>query len=313
MSTPTLPSSPVLSDFVPTNLPFVKLEGLGNDFVLFNDFYDGFSALKPNTQKALIKAICDRRAGVGADQVIFLDHKNHTAENEADIHFFNADGEEAGACGNGTRCAALQVAKRSHLTRITLHAPRRTLSASIALHNEDFTSGFISVNMGKPLFSWENIPLSQSLSTEQLTVEVDDTVITGSACSMGNPHFTVFCDSEKDLKNKASTIGPLIEKNPIFKDGCNVTFCHVNAPNAITAHVWERGSGITLACGTGACATFANARRRGLVEESCEIKMPGGVLSLTEEKDGSLKMSGNANEAFQGSLTPADLLLRHTA
>lgn len=262
-------------------IPFIKMDGLGNDFVII-DSRQKVITLTP----AEISKIANRRTGIGFDQLFIL-----TKSNIADIKMtiYNGDGSSAGACGNGTRCIASLLFEEDSLKKeVLIEAPGSKLLK--AYKNEQ-----ISVNMGAPDFSWQGIGLTE----EKDTLNLKNLLPNMSACavSMGNPHAVFFVEdvSKIDL----AKLGPLVEHNPLFVNRTNVEFAQIVSPSKILMRVWERGAGITQACGSGACATLAAAYKKGLSSNKAQIIMPGGTLEI-ENKNGEILMAGPVNKAFIG-------------
>ena len=262
-------------------IPFIKMDGLGNDFVII-DSREKVITLTPSE----ISKIANRRTGIGFDQLFIL-----TRSDIADIKMaiFNADGSGAGACGNGTRCiASLLFEEDSSKKEVLIEAPQGKLLKA-------YKKEQISVNMGAPDFSWQGIGLAEEKDTLNLTNLLPNM----SACcvSMGNPHAVFFVEdvSKIDL----AKLGPLVENHPLFVNKTNVEFAQIVGPGKILMRVWERGAGITQACGSGACATLATAYKKGLSSNKAQIIMPGGTLEI-ENKNGEILMAGPVNKAFIG-------------
>lgn len=264
-------------------LPFRKMHGIGNDFVML-DARAGRAALR---DPARIAALGNRHRGVGFDQLITLEDDPEGAD--LFLRFHNSDGSEAGACGNGTRCAAALVLEETGRPRITIRTRSGLLAADRA------PGGAVRVDMGPPRLSWQDVPLAREADTLHVMIQGHD----AAACSMGNPHVTLFvADASAEA---ARRIGPLVQADALLPDSANVGLARVEAPDRITLVVFERGAGLTLACGSGACATLVNAHRRGLVGRAATVAMPGGELFLEwRESDGHVLMSGPVSTAFTG-------------
>lgn len=264
-------------------VPFVKMHGLGNDFVVL----DGRAEPIPVVGPALALALADRHTGIGCDQLVVLEPSD-TADFR--MRIFNADGGEVEACGNATRAVGL------------LHgAPARieTMGGIVATVPE--ASG-IAVDMGEPRFDWQDIPLAYAIDTHHMPVGWED-LTDPTAVNVGNPHAIFFVD-DCDAVDLAR-LGPTIEHDPLFPERINVNVATVTARDAIRLRVWERGAGLTLACGTGACATAVGAMRRGLVDRTVTVTLPGGPLRICWRDDGQIVMTGPAAESFRGSFDPA--------
>jgi diaminopimelate epimerase len=268
-------------------LPFLKMHGAGNDFVVL----DG-RARKLGFSPAQAKWIADRRIGVGCDQIIIIENDMEGAA--AFMRILNADGSEAGACGNATRCIAALLAEESGARRIAI----RTISG--LLEAEIQGPGLVEVDMGEPGLQWDQIPLNAPADTLHLRIAMGP-VEDPAACSMGNPHATFFVDDLTHLP--IETIGPVLERHKSFPERANIGFARIEAPDRIRLRVWERGSGLTLACGSGACAALVNAHRRGLARNQATLLLDGGELRITwRENDGHVLMKGPAVAAFAGRL-----------
>lgn len=262
-------------------IAFTKMHGLGNDFVIL----DGREANLPALNESTAAAIADRRKGIGCDQLILLEDCN---KDDADfrMRIFNSDGGEVEACGNAARAVAL------------LHSsPARVLTDGgvIALEPSD---GGATVDMGEPRFDWEAIPLAYAMDT--LNMPLGWEALEGpAAVNVGNPHVIFFVANLDAVE--LDKLGPEIENDPLFPERVNVNVATVVNRSRIKLRVWERGAGLTRACGTGACATAVGAMRRGLVEREVMVELPGGPLDIKWTDDNRILMSGAATESFRGS------------
>lgn len=269
---------------------FVKMHGLGNDFAVF----DGRAApvaLAPEDARA----VADRRTGIGCDQVIVLEP---SARADAFMRVFNADGGAAAACGNGARCAARLLMAESGRDRAVLDTAAGTLAA--AAHG-----GGIRVDMGAPGLGWRDIPLAEERDTLHLGLSAGP-LRDPAAVSMGNPHAVFFAPDAEAVDLEA--LGPLVETDPLFPEGTNVEAAHVAGDGALRMRVWERGAGITRACGTGACAVLVAAHRRGLCGRRATVRLDGGELDIAwDEADGRVRMTGPAEIVFRGELVCGEL------
>jgi diaminopimelate epimerase len=270
-------------DALQTGLPFMKMHGLGNDFVVIDARETAAEMTAP-----LARALADRHRGVGFDQLAVIH-----ADAEADLRlvFFNADGSLSAACGNATRCITRWEMDRRGLSALTLKTERGVLQAL------DAGNGLTSVNMGQPSLDWKGIPLKGATDTLNLPIE-GAPVATG----MGNPHCTFFvADAEAvDL----ATEGSRFEHHPLFPERTNVQFAHVIGPDHMRMRVWERGTGITLASGSSSCAVAVAAARRGLTGRRVRITLDGGDIEIDWREDG-VWMTGPTAHVFSGVLTPA--------
>lgn len=262
------------------------MHGLGNDFVVL----DARRADLPITP-ARAAAIADRRRGIGCDQFILLEPGKEGAD--VFMRIRNPDGSEAGACGNATRCIASLVADETSADRIVV----RTIAGDLPV--ERLPGGLWRADMGLARLGWADVPLVRAMDTLHLPLSAPG-VADPAACSMGNPHATFFVPDLGALDLAA--IGPALEQDPIFPDRANIGFVQVLAPDHIRLAVWERGAGLTLACGSGACAALVNAARRGLVGRRATVSLPGGDLVIEWREDGHVLMTGPVATAFTGSL-----------
>jgi diaminopimelate epimerase len=268
-----------------TGLPFLKMHGLGNDFVVIDS--RGRGAV---TTPALARALGDRNRGVGFDQLAEIRDSD-----EADIalDFWNSDGTRAGACGNATRCVADYVMQGAGRDAMTLRTARGELRA---LRRPD---GMVSVNMGPPQLDWAEVPLARDVDLLHLPLPGDPVAV-----GMGNPHCVVFVPDADAVDVPGE--GARMEHDPLFPQATNVEFVSVTAPDRLRMRVWERGTGVTLACGSGACATAVAANLRGLTGRRVMIDLDGGALEV-EWRDDGVWMTGPTAHVFDGVLTPAFL------
>ncbi|MFC6636036.1 diaminopimelate epimerase [Sulfitobacter sp. JBTF-M27] len=263
------------------SLPFMKMHGLGNDFVVVDARVQDW-AITPK----VAKGIGHRHFGVGFDQLAVI--SNGTGD--AHLTFFNADGSTSAACGNATRCIARFLMQESGKTKLHLTTDRGTLLA------EDVGDGLTAVNMGQPQLDWQEIPLSHELDTLELPIDG-----TPTATGMGNPHCTFFVENVGDVD--LAQFGPGIEHHALFPERTNVQIAQIIGPDHIRMRVWERGVGITLASGSSSCATAVAAVRRGLTSHKVQIDLHGGTLHVDWRDDG-VWMIGPTAHVFSGTLTP---------
>ncbi len=261
-----------------TGLPFMKMHGLGNDFVVIDE-----RELGTVVTESLAIAMADRHRGIGFDQLATI-HEGR----ESDMHlvFWNSDGSQSAACGNATRCIARWEMDRTGKTELTITTDRGTLYAL------DAGDGMTSVNMGQPQLEWHEIPLREEMDTLELPIDGKPT-----ATGMGNPHCTFFVrDAEAvDLM----TLGPKFEHDPLYPQRTNVQFASVVGPDHLRMRVWERGAGLTLASGSSSCATAVAAARRGLTGHKVRIDLDGGTLHVDWREDG-VWMTGPTAHVFDG-------------
>ena len=273
-------------------LSFRKMHGLGNDFVVL----DGRAAPLGLT-RAEIVVLADRRRGIGCDQLIIMEPPVAGADVFMRIH--NPDGSEAGACGNATRCIASLVAAETGKARVVV----RTISGD--LPSEAMPGGMWQVDMGPARLGWQDVPLAREVDTLHVPLALGG-VADPAACSMGNPHANFFVPDLDALP--INEIGPRLEHDAIFPERANIGFVQVMSPDHLRLVVWERGAGLTLACGSGACAAMVNAHRRGLTGRAARISMPGGDLFMEWRQDGHVLMTGPVATAFIGQVDPKALL-----
>ena len=266
----------------PTGLPFMKMHGAGNDFVVIDS--RGRGAM---VTAALARALGDRNRGVGFDQLAEIRDADGA---DFALDFWNNDGSRADACGNATRCVADFVMAGTGLNAVSLVTGRGGLRA---VRGAD---GRVSVNMGLPQLDWADVPLSGPMDTLHLPLPGDP-----AAVGMGNPH-CVFIVPDADAVDLRAQ-GPRFEHDPLFPQRTNVEFASLVSTDVLRLRVWERGAGVTLACGSGACATAVAAHLRGLTGRAVTIRMDGGVLSVDWRDDG-VWLSGPTTRVFDGWLSP---------
>ncbi len=265
-------------------ISFTKMHGLGNDFVVL----DGRETALPPISASSAAALADRHTGIGCDQLILLEP---SSLGDLKMRIINADGSEVEACGNATRAVGLL---NGSATRI------ETLGGLVTALPTD--SG-VSVEMGVPRFEWEDIPLAYAMDTHLMPVAWEE-LVRPIAVNVGNPH-AVFFVPDCDTINLAR-LGPEIELDPIFPERVNVNVATIVSRDRIRLRVWERGAGLTRACGTGACATAVAAIRRGLADSPVTVDLPGGPLLIEWRTDDTIVMTGPATESFRGSFEAAD-------
>ena len=259
---------------------FKKMHGLGNDFVIVDSRGHG-----PLISAEIVRGLGDRHLGVGFDQLAVI---SDSPQADVALTFFNADGSTAGACGNATRCVAQYEMQRLGREALSLITERGVLQA----YQE---GALVSVNMGHPMLTWDEVPLVREMETLHLPLEGRPT-----ATGMGNPHCTFFVE-DADAVNLAQ-LGPRFEHNSLFPERTNVQFAHVNGENRLRMRVWERGVGVTLASGSSSCATAVAAARLGLTGRTVEIQLDGGLIYIDWREDG-VWMTGATMHVFDGVLT----------
>ncbi|GHC28131.1 diaminopimelate epimerase [Gemmobacter caeni] len=271
-----------MTELFPHGLPFMKMHGAGNDFVVIDS--RGRGAV---VTAALAQAVGDRNRGVGFDQLAEI---RDAADADFALDFWNADGSRAGACGNATRCVSAYMMQQLAQDAVELTTQRGRLTA------RRLSDGRVAVNMGHPQRDWRDIPLAEAQDTTRLTLPG-----TPAAVGMGNPHCVFFVDDAEAVD--VSGQGAIYERHNLFPQRTNVEFASVLAPDRLRMRVWERGAGITLACGSGACATAVAAAERGLTGRKVDVVVDGGLLQIDWREDG-VWMSGPVARVFDGVLRP---------
>ena len=270
-----------------TGLPFTKMHGLGNDFVVF-DARRAPLAL----DAARVRAIADRRIGVGCDQLVVLEAPRNGGT-DAYLRFWNQDGGEVAACGNGTRCAARLLLDEADAARVVLE----TDAGSLAAHEAG--GGQVRVDMGSARLDWREIPLARAMDTLHVAVgagPLSDAV----AVNMGNPHAVFFVEDAEAVP--LAEVGPGLETDPLFPERANIGVAQRLSDDRLRLRVWERGVGITQACGTGACAAAVASARRGLTGRGVAVALDGGELGIVWREDGHVEMTGPTAASFTGVL-----------
>ncbi|MEZ5647919.1 MAG: diaminopimelate epimerase [Alphaproteobacteria bacterium] len=270
-----------------TPLAFTKMHGLGNDFVVL----DGRrAAVQLSSVQA--KLLADRHRGIGCDQVIIIEPPQQGGD--VFMRILNADGGEVEACGNATRCVAARLMKETGKNRLVIETKAGHVEAVPA------GDGLISVDMGSALLNWRDIPVATVCDTLHMPVQkgpLRDPVGT----SMGNPHATFFVENADDIP--LDTLGPVLECDPFFPARANIGIASLEGKDRIRLRVWERGAGLTQACGSGACAAAVAAARRGLTGRKVVVRTDGGDLSLHWREDGHVIMTGPVAVSFIGLWT----------
>ena len=260
-----------------------KMDGLGNDFIIFDNRKKSIFLTK-----AQIIKISDR-SNIGCDQVIFIDKDNSS---NASLKFYNADGGEISACGNGSRCVAYLLMNETKSTKISLKTKGGILQAELKNNN------LVKINMGQPNFDWEKIPLSKEIDNKNLRIKIKSLdgkeTVGGFSLSVGNPHVIFFVNDcgQFDLKK----IGPTIENHDYFPKKCNVTLAAIKNEKHIIVKVWERGAGLTKACGTAACAVAVSGAVLKLNERSVDIEFSEGLLKIDWNINNNIYMTGKVSE-----------------
>jgi diaminopimelate epimerase len=269
---------------------YFKMNGCGNDFVIIDARARGSLPLS----QAQARAIADREGGIGCDQVIAVER---SIRGDAYMRIWNSDGGESEACGNAARCVAWLLMEEGGAVSRRLETPVGMLYAERA------GDRIITVDMGSPLLRWEEIPLARPMETDRMQFSAGGYEAPG-AVNMGNPHVVFFVNDVRAVP--IETLGPKIERDPMFPEGVNAGFAEVRSPNRIRLRVWERGAGLTKACGTGACAAVVAAHRQGRAERKAEVLVDGGSLEIEwRAGDDRVLMTGPVELEHSGELPPA--------
>ena len=265
------------------NFEAYKMDGLGNDFIIFDNRKKSISL----TKDQIIK-IADRN-NIGCDQVIFIDKDKNSS---AFLKFYNSDGGEISACGNGSRCVAYLLIKEGKNKKISMRTKVGILEAELNNNN------LISINMGPPSFEWNKIPLVKSMDSKNLKIKIKNIegkeLIGGFSLSVGNPHIIFFV--EDISKFNLREIGPRIENHDYFPQKCNVTLAYIKNKKHLRVKVWERGAGLTKACGTAACAAAVSGASLNLNERCVDVEFPDGLLNIDWKKNNNIYMTGKVSE-----------------
>ncbi|MCL4535113.1 MAG: diaminopimelate epimerase [Bacteroidetes bacterium] len=275
-------------------MEFFKMHGAGNDFVLL-DARD--AGARERDWPALARAMCDRHFGVGSDGLLLV-----LPSTRADyrMRMFNPDGSEAEMCGNGIRCFAKYLYDRGIHASLDLRAETLAGIRQLRIVAENGRARRVQVGMGAPILRPADIPVvAESTPVIDLPLSVDGADLQVTCVSMGNPHAVAFISDDPDTF-PLNRIGPLVERHPLFPRRVNFEIVQVRSPREAKARVWERGAGLTLACGTGACAVAVAARLKGLTEPCLRLELPGGRLELAWDGAGEVLMTGPAETVFRG-------------
>ena len=275
----------------PQSPAFIKMHGLGNDFVVIDA-----RARPVRLDARQARRIADRRRGIGCDQLIVLEPPPSPGA-DVFMHIRNADGTESGACGNATRCVGRLLAEETGRTDIAIETRAGLLRAHVERDR-------ITVDLGPARLDWTDIPLAEARDTLHLGIS-EGMLLDPVAVNVGNPH-AVFFVADADAVPLAE-LGPRLEHHPLFPERANIEAVQVIARDRLRVRVWERGAGLTLACGTGACAAVVAAARRGLGERTAVAVLDGGELAINWRADGHVILSGPAAESFRGHIA-AELL-----
>lgn len=263
---------------------FRKMHGLGNDFVIFDGRTDQLDLTADQ-----VRHIARRKRGIGCDQIITL---LPTTKADVFMRIQNADGSEVGACGNATRCIGDILMREKDSTKVTIET-----GAGFLIARRD--GNLIRVDMGRPLRNWQQIPLAQKMDTDRLNLTVGP-LSAPVAVNMGNPHMIFFVASVDDVP--LAELGPQIENHPLFPERVNVSIVEDRANGHLRQRVWERGAGITDACGSGACAAVVAATVRGLVDREATVELDGGILHMLWDTDNNVQMTGSVTYVYEGEI-----------
>ena len=263
-------------------IPFLKMHGAGNDFVIIDERVSAIDFTPEH-----VRRLADRRRGIGCDQFITLHRPPPLTDADVLMRIRNPDGSDAGACGNATRCVAELLFEENGRPYQVI----RTVAGDLPA--ERLADGRIRVDMGLARTGWAEVPLAEDVDTLHLPLPGDP-----AACSVGNPHVTFFVDDPDRVEQE----GPALERHAMFPDRVNVGFAHLVDRSHMRLRVWERGAGLTLACGSGASAAAVNAHRRGLIERHVTIEMDGGTLEIDVTEAGRVLMTGPVATSFRGQV-----------
>ena len=273
-----------------TNIVFTKMHGLGNDFVIIDA-----RNLQLKITAAAAQALANRHTGIGCDQLILLDSvpvKSSFGSADIFMHIYNADGSNVEACGNATRCVADLILAQGTSTRLKIGTKAGILEA------ERLPDGMVTVDMGKPKFNWKDIPLSEDTDTLYLDIQAG-TLRNPTAVNMGNPHCVFFVENTEIIP--LEILGQELEYHTLFPERVNIGIVEVKDAQNLRLRVWERGAGITQACGTAACAAAISAHRRDLAGRDVLVELDGGPLNIQWRADDHVIMTGPTTTSFTGS------------
>ncbi|NKB21309.1 MAG: diaminopimelate epimerase [Alphaproteobacteria bacterium] len=277
-----------------TDIAFTKMHGLGNDFVVIDS-----RDTPRNLSATQAQAIADRHTGIGCDQLILLETPHSAGPlQDADVfmRIFNADGSQVDACGNATRCVADLIMTETARKNANIGTGAGLLTA------EEFPNNMVAVDMGRPRLDWQEIPLSKEQDTLHLDIE-NWTLHDPTAVSMGNPHCVFFVDDAAAVP--LDEVGSTLEHHEMFPERANIGIAQIKNPGALRLRVWERGAGITQACGTGACAAAVSAHRRNLTGRTVLVELDGGTLTIDWRADDHVIMIGPTAISFKGTFDAA--------
>ena len=274
--------------YMPT-VDFIKMNGLGNDFVVLDQAIN-----KIMHPQALATVISDRTYGIGCDQMILLDSSSIA---DVSMYIFNRDGSRSNMCGNALRCVGKYLMAKDGKSETSIE-----INDKIYLVHKN--NELICVNIGKPKFDWQDIPMSRNMNILKMNYSIEE-FSNPSSVNVGNPHIIFFTEqniNEIDLHR----LGPLIEKDSLFPEGINVSFVNIVSQGSFKIRVWERGTGETLACGSAACALGAIAQAKGIIDKSCDVLFKRGSIKINILSEGSIEMEGDASVEYNGKFVWKD-------
>ncbi|NJD54877.1 MAG: diaminopimelate epimerase [Nitrospirae bacterium] len=274
-------------------MPFTKMHGIGNDFIVIDCRKTALSS-ELSALSELSRRLCHRRFGIGADQILLL---YNSAKADFQMRIFNADGSEVEMCGNGIRCFAKYIWDRKLSGKSVLE-----IETAAGIIRPEKAGDLVRVDMGTPVLEGRQIPVDLDGVIKDYPLKVEDKTFNITCVSMGNPHAVIFVDDVDGLD--VQRYGSRIETHPLFPRRVNVEFVHVIDPKTLRMRVWERGSGETMACGTGASAAAVAANLKGVAGKKVTVKLLGGDLLIELNADGHVYMTGPAEEVFEGRIEP---------
>jgi len=273
------------------NISFTKMQGIGNDFIVI-DCRSGMPGKGDRELASMSRRLCDRRFGIGADQILLLDNSGKA---DFRMRIFNADGSEVEMCGNGIRCCAKYIWDRQLSEKHVLE-----IETAAGIIRPEKTGNLVKVDMGSPVLEGRQIPVDLDGLVQDYPLIIEDKTFNITCVSMGNPHAVIFVDDVDSFD--VQRYGPRIETHTLFPRKVNVEFAQVLDPQTVRMRVWERGAGETMACGTGASAVAVAANLKGMVQKKVTIRLLGGDLLIELDEGGHVYMTGPAEEVFEGRI-----------
>jgi len=273
------------------NISFTKMQGIGNDFIVI-DCRSGMPGKGDRELASMSRRLCDRRFGIGADQILLLDNSGKA---DFRMRIFNADGSEVEMCGNGIRCCAKYIWDRQLSEKHVLE-----IETAAGIIRPEKIGDLVKVDMGSPVLEGRQIPVDLDGLVQDYPLIIEDKTFNITCVSMGNPHAVIFVDDVDSFD--VQRYGPRIETHTLFPRKVNVEFAQVLDPQTVRMRVWERGAGETMACGTGASAVAVAANLKGMVQKKVTIRLLGGDLLIELDEGGHVYMTGPAEEVFEGRI-----------